>query len=132
MTATSYSNGGPPSGCFYSNNAYVPYLGNLVINGDDRMMGSCSTTNRCICRKAPVMDGWSCEKLSGLELIPVLTWYQGGNEVRSSTCRINDDDPAKCAETFMVRRDGTYSPCLYSEAARCPTARPDGQEGGCC
>ena len=29
--------------------AYVPYLGNLVINTDGRMMGSCSTTNRCIC-----------------------------------------------------------------------------------
>ena len=49
VTATSYQNGGPPSGCFYSNNAYVPYLGNLVINTDGRMMGSCSTTNRCIC-----------------------------------------------------------------------------------
>ena len=36
-------------GRFYSNNAYVPYLGNLVINTDGRMMGSCSTTNRCIC-----------------------------------------------------------------------------------
>ena len=53
VSATSYSNGGPPSGCFYSDNPYVPYLGNLVINrmalGDDRMKGSCSTTNRCIC-----------------------------------------------------------------------------------
>ena len=49
VTATSYSNGGPPSGCFYSDNEYMPYLGNLVINTDGRMMGSCSTTNRCIC-----------------------------------------------------------------------------------
>ena len=49
-SASDYSNGGPPSGCFYSDVAYMPYLGNLVLNGDDRFMNPCSVENRCICR----------------------------------------------------------------------------------
>ena len=40
---------GITGGSTCANLAGEPYLGNLVINTDGRMMGSCSTTNRCIC-----------------------------------------------------------------------------------